>query len=170
MAGTTLRDRVLSILVDEGYEVRGTPTPPNVPLEWNLLVEVKAPLQVKINVQKPRGVENKIIASMAVKFSPFHVSALSSLPPQRRREVIAAIVLGIMSMCPDCIVIPQPPDLEKTDALVVSREIRLKQGDLDERDLVTTIRVLSNAFQYTVIYLTSVFGQPKPGESQTTII
>lgn len=168
--GSRLKERILSILVEEGFEVRSAPTPPSVPIEWNLLVEVKSPMKVKVNVQKPKGVENKIVASMAVKFSPFHLNALSSLPPQRRREVVASILLGIMGLCPDCIVIPQPPDLEKTDSLIVSREIRLAGGSLDESDLVRTVRVLANAFQYTVLYLTSVFGHPRPSEGQTTII
>ncbi|GAB6148488.1 hypothetical protein JCM10135_10300 [Stetteria hydrogenophila] len=165
-----MRDQVLSALLDEGFEVASAPIPPNAPVEWSLLVEVKVPLQVKINIQKPKGVEGKLIATMALKFSPFHLNALSSLPPQRRREVVASIVLGLLTMCPDCIVIPQPPDLEKTEALVASREIRLKEGELDGQDLARTVRVLSNAFQYTVVYLTSLFGQPGPGKGQTTII
>jgi len=165
--GDELRDKILAWLVEEGYEVQSTQAPPNAPVDWGLLVRVKAPILVNINVQKMRGQE-KLAIVMGVRMSPAHLNAFKSKPPMERVSIVASVVGDALKMCPLCIVVHQPPNPQEAEAFIVSREIPLWL--LDRRTLAEAVRVLANIYQVIVIGLTSKLGPPsKTGQDPLTI-
>jgi hypothetical protein len=166
-----LRSRLVSWFVDEGFEVKKMEVPPQAPLEWSMLVTVKAPLQVNIAVQKPSKV-SKLVLSMGVKFAPYHERAFNALPEQERLELRARLIVDVLHICPDCIVVPQPPGSTSMEGLLVSREIPLYTRAPEEelrREVVSTCRVLSNTYQVIVEILNARLGTPT-GPRQDTML
>jgi len=169
--GDELRSRLVSWFVDEGFEVKKMEVPPQAPLEWSMLVTVKAPLQVNIAVQKPSKL-SKLVLSMGVKFAPHHQRAFNALPERERLELRARLIVDILQVCPDCIVVPQPPGSASMEGLLVSREIPLYTStpeDALRREVVSTCRILSNTYQVVVEVLNAKLGAPA-GPRQDTML
>ncbi len=161
-----IRDRILAWLVEDGYEVQKTQAPPTAPVEWNLLVKVKAPMLVNLNVQKLKG-QDKIAVVMGVRMSPGHLNAFKSRPPAERVSIVASLISDVLKVCPTCIVLHQPPKPEEAEAFIVSREIPL--WGLDRRILSDAVRVLANVYQLIVVRLTERLG-PATKPSQDSMI
>jgi hypothetical protein len=158
-----IRSRLLSWLVDEGHEVKSAEVPPQAPLEWSMLVTVKAPLRVNIVVQKPVRAE-KIALTMGVKLSPQHQAAYNALPEKERALIRSGLVESLLHMCPSCIVIPQPPAPASLEGIAVTREVPLYTLPADpsmvvfRREVSETVRLLANAYQLIVEVLNSRLG------------
>ncbi len=153
MRSSKLRDDILSWLVEEGLEVQKGPVPSGAPVEWALLVRVPAPLIVNITIQKPKDF-NKIALTMVVKLSPEHLQAFRNRPPKERAKLIAEILIDMLKICPQCIVVNQPPKLDETEALIATREI-IEEG-LKKEVIVESIRTLANVYQLVVLKISSV--------------
>ncbi len=172
MSGDDLKSKLLSWLVDEGHEVKGVEAPPQAPVEWSMLVTVKAPLRVNIVVQKPVRVE-KLALTMGVKLSPQHQSAFNALPEQERALLRAAMVEGVLAICPTCIVIPQPPAPASLEGIAVTREVPLYMLTADpamvllRREISESVRILANTYQLIVEMLNSRLGAPRHPQADT---
>ncbi|MEB2837064.1 MAG: DUF2299 domain-containing protein [Desulfurococcales archaeon] len=169
--GEDLRGKLMSWFVDEGFEVKKMEVPPQAPLEWSMLVTVKAPLQVNIAVQKPSNIP-KIVLSMGVKLAPHHQNAFNSLAEPERLELRAELVESLLHLCPDCVVIPQPPGSTAMEGMLVSREVPLYTREAEgilRREVMTTCRVLSNAYQIIVERLNARLGTGA-GPRQDTMV
>lgn len=155
-----LMDRILAWLVEEGNEVQKTPVPREAPVEWSLLVKVKAPLVVNISIQKAKGLD-KLVFTMLVKLSPEHLAAFKSLPPKSRASLVADIIVDSLKVCPTCIVVNQPPKPEETEAFIASREAPLEL--VDRRLVSETVRVLANIYQLIVVRVSTALEAGRAG-------
>jgi len=166
-----LRAKVLSWLVDEGFEVKKMEVPPQAPLDWSMLVTVKVPIQVNIAIQKPRE-SNKVIVSMGVKLSPYHQKAFNSLAEPDRLELRASLVESLLHLCPDCIVVPQPPTATTMEGMLVSRELPLTMGGEGglRLEILRTCRVLANAYQLIVEKLNARLGTGEKPRRDTMVM
>ncbi len=151
-----LKEKIIAWLVDEGVEVKMMPVPPGAPVEWNLLASLKAPIPVKVNIQK-RTDAPKLAFIMGVAFSKTHLDMIMELDAAERRELIAGMLQGILLLCPDCIVATQPPNIEEAKSIIVTREI-LTDGETLRLEVSRTLRILANSFVYVILSLTSKFG------------
>jgi len=153
-----VKENILSWLVEEGFEVQKGPTPSGAPLEWVLLVRVPAPLIVNITVQKPKNFD-KVSFTMVVKLSPEHLQAFKSKSTKERTSLISNILIDMLKLCPQCIIINQPPKLEDTEALIATRE--LLRDEIDKTKVIEAVRMLANVYQLVVLKIASSLGTPK---------
>ena len=154
-----IKERIIAWLADEGVEVKTAPVPPGAPIEWNLLATIQAPLPVKVNIQKKSGMP-KLAFIMGVAFSKEHLELIMSLDPPERRGLIAGIIKDLLLLCPDCVVVTRPPNIEQASSIIVTREI-LADDERLRSEVSRTLRILANSFMYVILTLTARFG-PAP--------
>ncbi len=146
---------ILSWLVDEDYEVKAERVPPEAPIEWVLGVTVRAPVQVKLLVQKPKEKADRIAVTLGVIVSPAHKEALASRGPLESFKIMGRVAEAILSLCPDCIFIVQPSPA-KPENIVVTK---ILYGEELSRTLIAkTIRILVNAYILIITIMNSELG------------
>ena len=143
----TIRDKIVSWLVDEDHEVKTEAPPKNIPVEWIVKVTVKVPVRVNILIQQPSLKRDRIIVQLNVAVSPQHREKLMRMEPLERARIIHGLLESLAHLCPDCIIIAIPKILEP-NAFTVSRVLYTEE--ISRSLLANTIRVLVNAFSIIV--------------------
>ncbi len=139
---TSIREKIIAWLVDEGHEVQGETPPKEAPVEWILRVTAKIPPVVaRIVIQQPSTAKDRIVLTLGVVVSPEHRSALSALSPVDRQEIVYNIIRDAYLICPDCIIIVQP-DYINTQNIVITEVIY--HEELSKPRLTGSIRKLAN--------------------------
>ncbi len=146
---------ILNWLLEEDYEVKAERIPPEAPIEWVLGVTVRAPVQVKLLVQKPKEKADRIAVTLGVLVSPAHKEALASRGPIETFRVMGRIAEAILSLCPDCIFIVQPAPT-KPENIVVTRILYAEE--LTRALLAKTARILVNSYILIITIMNSELG------------
>ncbi|MEB3772784.1 MAG: DUF2299 family protein, partial [Desulfurococcales archaeon] len=81
-----LRERIINLFLDEGFEVKKLPQPPQVNINWGLEVITPPPMRIKIHVISIPGKEDRIIVTLPVTISPQHLAEYNKLSPKEKIE------------------------------------------------------------------------------------
>lgn len=152
---TVDKQAILAWLVDEDYEVKSERVPANAPVEWVLGVTVRAPVQVKLLVQKPKEKADRIAVTLGVLVSPAHKEALEAKGSLEAFRITGRIAEAVLSLCPDCIFIVQPAP-SKPENIVVTKI--LYEEELSRPLLASTIRMLVNTYILIITIMNSELG------------
>jgi len=150
------RDKILTWLAEEGLEVRVEPIPPNVPLEWVVLVQAPGFIKVSIAIQQPKGKEDIIAVTLGVMVGPEHREALSKLSREERVVLASGILRDLILACPDCLIAIQP-SLEDPQFINVTKLVYT--SSLTKENLLYAVRLLVNMFNLIVTDINSTLAQ-----------
>ena len=153
MADEGLKEKILAWLAEE-FDVSTGQLPANAPVEWAVKASVRG-ARIVVTVQKPRG-RDAIVLTLGVGLGPKHREALSNMPDHERVKIMAELVKGLYTMCPDCSIAAQP-SLEKPEVIIVTKAIYL-DGGLVRGVLLSAARTLANMAVYIMIHVNVSLG------------
>ncbi len=151
----SIKEKIIVWAAEEDFEAKIEATPKEAPIDWALRITSKAPITVNIIVQKPRGKESQLIASLGVVVSEQHYNGLMGLKEKDRWEVVYSIIRDLTTICPDCYVIVQPSPVNPQRLLITKI---LYTDTLTKEKFLSTLRVLVNMFALLSLRLSALFG------------
>ena len=138
-----VKSKIMEWLIEEGFEVKKMPTPPQAKIRWGLEAITPPPLRVKLNILSIPQRDDVVFFRLPVSLSPQHATAYSKLEKQERVRLYFEIYRGLLSMCPVCHVILAPNPVELKN-IMVSRMLHL--DSLTRQSLSDTMILLMNSF------------------------
>ena len=159
MGRDDIKDKIVSWLLDENFEVKSEQPPPNVPVEWIISVTVPAPIKTKILVQMPSAKRDRVVLTLGVAISDVHREGIRKLEPAKRLTLMTGILRDLILLCPDCFIAVQP-NLIDPGGLLITKTIYLES--LSRESLASGIKVLVNCFALIVARLNAELGITEP--------
>ncbi len=148
----SLKSQIIEWLTREGLEVRVEPVPPEVPVDWVVIVPIPGSTPINVAVQQPRGRPDVIAVTLGVMVGAEHRDALSRLTRDDRLVLASDMLKSLIVMCPDCAVAIQP-SLEDFQLINVTK-IEYAENTTRER-ILSTVRLMANAFTLIVTSINS---------------
>ena len=164
---SSIKDKLVQWLVDEGLEVKSEPVPKEAPVEWVIRVTARIPPTIaNILIQQPSGKDNQIIFTLGIMISPEHKSKFNMLTEEKRMIVIAEVLKVAYTICPECIIIVQPTPITAQNLLITKIAYH---EELNRVVVANTIRKLANLLSLISAILNAELGvipKPKTDESR----
>jgi hypothetical protein len=166
-----LRERIINLFLEEGFEVKKLPQPPQVNINWGLEVITPPPLRIKLHVISIPGKEDRIIVTLPVTISPQHLSEYEKLSPKNKVELYSSMLQKLIQTCPTCQVVIQPGPLELRN-IAVSKVVMVEE--LDPKTVIEVFTLMMNCFNIIISEINRVLPGPllsqagKGGEESST--
>ncbi len=157
-----LRERIINLFLDEGFEVKKLPQPPQVNINWGLEVITPPPMRIKIHVISIPGKEDRIIVTLPVTISPQHLAEYNKLSPKEKIELYSSMLQKLIHTCPTCQVVIQPGPLELRN-IAVSKMIMV--DELDSKTAVEVFTLMINCFNIIISEINRVLPGPLLSQS-----
>ncbi|MEB3825272.1 MAG: DUF2299 domain-containing protein [Desulfurococcales archaeon] len=142
-----LREKIVNMFLDEGFEVKKLPVTPQVKLNWGLEVITPPPIRVKLHVISIPGKEDRLIVTLPVTISPQHMVEYSKLAPRDKIELYASITQKLIFTCPTCTIVLQNNPLDLRN-IAVSKVLMIE--DLDAKSIVENFSLMVNLFNIII--------------------
>ncbi len=149
------REKIVSWLADEDFEVHIESPPPGTPFEWVVRATSKIPVKANVIIQQPKEKKDRVVVTLGVMISDYHRSKMRTLDDLERASISFEIYRDLITVCPDCLVLIQQ-NIADPESIVITRILYEEQ--IDRPTIVNTVKMLVNMFSMLVLKLTSRFG------------
>jgi len=157
-----LRERIINLFLEEGFEVKKLPQPPQVNINWGLEVITPPPLRIKLHVVSIPGKEDRVIVTLPVTISPQHMAEYEKLNPKNKIDLYSSMLQKLIHTCPTCQIVLQPNPLELRN-IAVSKVVMVEE--LDPKTVIEVFTLMMNCFNVIISEINRVL--PGPLLSQT---
>ena len=157
-----LRERIINLFLEEGFEVKKLPQPPQVNINWGLEVITPPPLRIKLHVVSIPGKEDRVIVTLPVTISPQHMAEYEKLNSKNKIDLYSSMLQKLIHTCPTCQIVLQPNPLELRN-IAVSKVVMVEE--LDPKTVIEVFTLMMNCFNVIISEINRVL--PGPLLSQT---